>query len=164
MEEKKDECMIQVQVTPEHRWLARLVGVWTYEAGEVGEESRWNGTESGRMLGEVWLVLEGLSPMPEAGEAKTMMTLGYDTRTKRFVGSWVGSMMAHFWAYDGELSEDGTTLTLESNGPSMKGDGSLARYRDEIVVEGVERRLLKASVLEEGSWRHFMTTEYRRKG
>ena len=163
MEEKKDECMMTVELAAEHRWLARLVGDWTYESGEVGEEPQWAGTETGRMLGEVWLVLEGVSPMPDSGEAKTMITLGYNPQTKRFVGSWIGTMMNHFWVCEGTLSEDGKTLTLESDGPSMKNDGTLARYRDEIVLDGDDRRLLKASVLEGDTWRHFMTTEYKRK-
>ena len=42
----------------------------------------------------------------------TLMTLGYDPRKKRFVGTFVGSMMTNLWIYDGELDKDERVLTL----------------------------------------------------
>ena len=41
--------------------------------------------------------------MPGGGTATTMMTLGDDPQKKRFVGTWVGSMMTYLSVYDGEL-------------------------------------------------------------
>ena len=55
--------------------------------------------------------------MPDGTPATTQITLGYDPAKKRFVGTWLGSMMTHLWIYDGELSADERTLTLSSEGP-----------------------------------------------
>jgi len=44
-------------------------------------------------------------------------------------------MMTNLWIYEGAL--DGDVLTLESEGPSMKGDGALGKYRDIIEFKDV---------------------------
>jgi hypothetical protein len=102
--------------------------------------------------------------MPGGGAATTLMTVGYDPRTGRYVGTWIGSMMAHLWIYDGELDAAGRILTLEAEGPHMTVEGKLARYRDAIELEGADRRLLRSRMLgDDGEWREFMVAHYRRK-
>jgi uncharacterized protein DUF1579 len=108
----------------EHEWLERLVGEWAYEAeavlapGQPPVKSR--GTESVRRLGALWVVGEGHGECPgSGGPAHTMLTVGFDPGAKRFVGTWVGSMMAHLWVYDGWLDGRGEVLTLEAEGPSF---------------------------------------------
>jgi Protein of unknown function (DUF1579) len=92
------------------------------------------------------------------------MTLGYDPRTKRFTGTWVGSMMTHLWVYDGALDAEERVLTLESDGPSMAGDGTMTRYRDAIELKSDDHRTLTSSVLaDNGRWLEFMTASYRRR-
>jgi hypothetical protein len=152
----------------EHRWLQRLVGEWTFETDapdQAGQPAaKATGTERVRSLGELWVLAEGEGQMPEGGPATTLMTLGYDPRTQRFVGSWIGSMMTHFWIYDGTLDADERVLTLDSEGPAMSGEG-LARYRDVIELESDDRRSLTASVLgPDGKWQAFMRATYRRTG
>lgn len=68
--------------TPQHAFLAALAGDWTYE-GEcsMGPDQPWeknSGKESGRTLGDLWLLLEGEVPMQEGAVGKTLFTLGYD--------------------------------------------------------------------------------------
>jgi hypothetical protein len=93
-----------------------------------------------------------------------IMTLGYDPQTKRFVGTWIGSMMTHLWIYDGALDAAERVLALESDGPSMAGDGSMARYCDAIEFRSDDHRILTSSVRGDGgTWRPFMTAHYRRK-
>ena len=102
--------------------------------------------------------------MPGGGAATTLMTLGYDPTTRRYVGTWVGSMMTHLWIYDGALNAAERVLTLESDGPSMAGDGKMARYRDAIEQKSDDHRVLTSSVLgDDGKWQQFMTMTYRRK-
>jgi hypothetical protein len=80
------------------------------------------------------------------------------------VGTWIGSMMTHLWVYDGALDGAERVLALESDGPSMAGDGSMARYRDAIEVGSDDHRILTSSVRgDDGTWRPFMTAHYRRK-
>jgi hypothetical protein len=58
------------------------------------------------------------------------MTLGYDPAKKRFVGSFVASMMTFLWLYDGELDAAQKVLKLDAEGPSFAGEGKMAKYVD----------------------------------
>lgn len=151
----------------EHQWLLKLVGEWTLEADagaddKPAETGEW--TESVRSLGGVWILAEGTGEMPGGGAATTLMTLGYDPQKKRYVGTWIGSMMTHLWLYDGELDGAGNVLTLESEGPDFAVEGKLAKYRDIIEFKSEDHRVLTSNVLgDDGQWQSFMTTQYRRK-
>lgn len=152
----------------EHGWLERLVGDWAYEAEAVmapGQPPvKSQGTESVRSLGGLWVVGEGRGECPGGGPAHTMLTVGYDPATKRFVGTWVGSMMAHLWVYDGWLDEAGETLTLEAEGPSFSGEGKMATYRDITEFKGADHRILTSEVRgDDGRWTRFMMAHYRRR-
>lgn len=160
--------MMNAEPQKEHAWLERLVGEWTYETEAVAEPGkppeRCGGTESVRSLGGLWILAEGRGEMPGGAPALMLMTLGYDPQRKRFVGTWIGSMMTHLWVYDGALDAAGRVLSLESDGPSMAGDGKMARFRDAIELTSDDHRVLTSSVLgEDGAWRQFMTATYRRK-
>jgi hypothetical protein len=80
---------------------------------------KFTGSESVRSIGGIWVIGEGKGEMPGGDMATTMITLGYDPRTERFVGTWLGSMMTHLWIYDGELSADGKALSLYAEGPDF---------------------------------------------
>jgi hypothetical protein len=55
-------------------------------------------------------------------------------------------------------------LTLNAEGPSMAGDGKMAKYKDVIEVKSDDHRVLTSHVLgDDGNWQHFMTANYRRK-
>ena len=154
---------------PEHRWLQKLLGDWTSEAemtmepGKPPEKS--TGTESVRSLGDLWILAEGQGEMPGGGAATMLLTLGYDPQRKRFVGTWVGSMMTHLWVYDGALDDTGRVLTLETEGPSMTApETAMGKYRDVIEFLGDDHRTLTSHALgDDGTWRKFMTAHYRRK-
>ncbi|MBA3315540.1 MAG: DUF1579 domain-containing protein [Planctomycetota bacterium] len=152
----------------EHHWLQKLVGEWTYD-GECDtgpdkpSEKFEGGTESVKMIGDLWVVGEGRGKMPGGGDATTMITLGYDSHTKRFVGTWIGSMMTKLWVYDGSLDAAQKVLTLESDGPSMKNDGLMAKYRDVIEFKSDDHRILTSHVMgDDGHWKQFMIAHYRR--
>lgn len=152
----------------EHQWLQRLVGEWTYEfetSCEPGQPpEKCEGSERVRSLGGLWVLCEGSGEMPGCGTATTLMTLGYDPRKGRHVGTWVGSMMTHLWVYEGSLDSARKILTLETEGPSFTAEGALAKYRDVIEFESDDHRVLTSHVLgEDGTWSQFMTVRYRRK-
>jgi hypothetical protein len=46
----------------------------------------------------------------------------------------------------------------------MAGDGGLAKYQDLIEIVSDDHRVLRARVLANSKWKHFMTAHYRRKG
>jgi hypothetical protein len=80
------------------------------------------------------------------------------------VGTFIGSMMYHLWLYDGELDPAGKKLTLDSEGPSFSGDGTMSKYRDAIEFKSDDYRVLTAQVLgDDGQWQGFMTAHYRRR-
>jgi hypothetical protein len=152
----------------EHQWLHKLVGEWTYETEappQPGEQpKKVTGTENVRSLGGLWVLAEGQGEMPGGGPATTLMTLGYDTQKKRYVGTWIGSMMTHLWVYDGELDAAQKVLTLNSEGPTMSGDGKMTKYKDVIEFKSDDHRVLTARVLgADGTWQQLMAVEYRRK-
>jgi hypothetical protein len=152
----------------EHLWLQKLAGEWTCEAEMTMKPDqppiKSTGTETVRSLGGLWILAEGHGEMPGGGHATTMLTLGYDPETRRYVGTWVGSMMTHMWVYDGALDPAGTVLTLDTEGPSMAGDGKMAKYQDVIEVQSDDHRILSSQVLgDDGKWFRFMTAHYRRR-
>ena len=160
--------MTHAKAERQHTWLHKLIGEWTYEAEAVMEPgkppTKSGGTERVRSLGGLWILAEGEGQMPDGSPAAMLMTLGYDPSKQRFVGTWVGSMMTHLWVYDGALDAAERVLTLESDGPSMAGDGKTARYRDAIALESDDQRTLTSSALgDDGGWHEFMTARYRRK-
>src|SRR5262245_50957797 len=117
----------------EHKWLEQLVGEWDCEMeaimGPGQPPSKHTGTDSVRSL-SVWVVCEGKGEMLGGETARTIMTLGYDPAKKRFVGSFIGSMMTHMWLYNGELDAAGKVLTLDAEGPAFTDPNKSAQYKD----------------------------------
>lgn len=162
-----EQCGHVATPQKEHAWLQKLVGNWTSEAeciGEPGQPSIKNrGTETVKPLGELWIVGEGQGEMPGGGSAKMMLTLGFDPKRNRFVGTWVGSMMTHLWVYEGELDAAGRVLTLNAEGPSFTDPTKQAKYQDIIEIKSDDHRTLSSRCLgDDGKWTHFMTAHYRR--
>jgi hypothetical protein len=150
----------------EHQWLQQLVGEWTTEIECVMEPdqppAKTKGTETVRSLGGLWVVCEGQGEMPGGGPTSVVLTLGYDPQRKRFVGTFIASMMSHLWTYDGELDPTGKSLTLNAEGPSMTAAGT-ASYKDVIEIVSDRHRRLKSHILgDDGTWLQFMTADYRR--
>lgn len=155
----------------EHAWLQRLVGEWDYETemAEPGKPPvRATGIERVRAIGGLWIQGEAQGEVPcpsgEKGTATTLITLGYDARRERFVGTFLAGIMSHLWVYDGALDASGRVLNLDAEGPSMTDEGKTARYRDSMEIASDDQRVLRASVLaDDGKWHQFMTITYRRR-
>lgn len=151
----------------EHQWLQQLVGEWTYEAdcnmGPDQPRQKMKGTERVRSLGGLWTIAEGRGEMPGGATGDMIMTLGYDTQQKRYVGSWVGSMMTNMWVYAGSVDAAGKVLTLDTEGPDCYGGGGTTRYQDIIEIKGPDQRTLTSRSLgKDGTWSEIMTAHYRR--
>jgi Protein of unknown function (DUF1579) len=162
---------MKADVAPEHAWLRRLVGEWTFEMvsfdGAPLPADKLGGVESVRALGDIWVIAEGRGQMPDGTPTQTQMLLGYDPAQRAFVGTWIGSMMNHLWIYRaGELDATQRILTLYAEGPSFDGTpGKLAQYRDVIEFVDADERLLHGNVQgADGQWTRFMTARYRRTG
>jgi hypothetical protein len=151
--------------TEEHKWLQKLVGEWTY-AGEMkmGEEvMKSTGTETIKAFGGYWTVGEMSGQMPGSESVSTsVISLGYDDAKKKFVGTFISDMMGFMWVYEG--SRKGNVLTLDAEGPSFKGDGTMAKYQDIIDVKSDREYVLSSQVLgEDGKWTPFMSMTFIRK-
>lgn len=158
---------MQAEPVAQHRWLQRMIGEWkaegTADAGPDKPPEKFEMTESVRGIGSLWVQGEGRGRMPDGSPTVMLITLGYDPVAQRFRGTWIGSMMTHLWIYEGTLDAGGTTLTLESEGPSFAGDGTMGRYRDVVELVNDDLRTLTSHVLQpDGSWTRFMTAHYRR--
>ena len=159
--------MMNPEPQKEHRWLEALVGDWIYETEACpgpGPAPKATGSETVRPFGRLWVLGEGLGKMPDGGDAKMLITLGYDLALKRFVGTWIGSMMTHMFVYEGELDASGKVLTLNTTGPSFAGDGETANYQDVITVKDSDQRVLTSRVQgDDGQWTEFMKANYWRQ-
>lgn len=159
--------MMNPQPEKEHVWLHKLVGDWDFESeGSMGPDQppvKSKGTETVRLIGRLWAVCEGAAEMP--GCAGTMMmTLGYDPQRRKFVGTWVGSMMTNLWVYEGELDPAGRKLSLHAEGPSMSEEGGTARYIDAIEFVSDDHRVMTSTMFgADGKGQQFMTAHYRRR-
>ena len=159
---------MQLEVHKEHEWQQQLVAEWTAEKtcskGPDQPPSETKGMEAVRSLGGVWTLGEGQGECPDGTPVTSLMTLGFDPTRGRFVGSFIASMMSMIWHYDGALSADGKSLVLDTEGPSMAGDGTMVKYQDIITILSPAHRTMTSRALgADGQWNEFMTAQYRRK-
>ncbi|HYJ57972.1 MAG TPA: DUF1579 domain-containing protein [Methyloceanibacter sp.] len=159
---------MKADVQKEHLWLQRLEGDWTFEAecvmGPDQPPAKSRGIYTARSLGGLWTLLEGEGESPDGSLVKSIITLGYDPAKQRFVGSFIASCMTHLWPYEGTLDATGKVLTLDSEGPSFSGDGSLAKYQDIVEIVDDDHWILRSRAPgEDGKWIEFMTAHYSRK-
>lgn len=153
--------------TKEHHWLQRLVGEWTFEIeASMGPEqppAKQTGREVVRSLGGLWTIGEGEGEMPGGGISQSIMSLGYDPRTQRFVGTFIASVMTHLWPYSGTLDAQQKVLTLDSEGPSFTDENTFAIYQDIIEFISDDHRTLSSQYqAPSGEWVSFMKAHYRR--
>jgi hypothetical protein len=159
---------MQAEPQAEHRWLERLVGEWTSESecfmGPDQPPLKSSGVEVVRSLGGLWVVAGGEGPMPEGGSMRSILTLGYDPAGKRYVGTFIASVMSHLWIYSGgSVDAAGKVLALDAEGPSFTGAGT-AKYIDSIEFLDDDHRTLTSRILgDDGQWFQFMTAHYYRK-
>jgi hypothetical protein len=165
--EAPSEAFEMPQPRPEHAWLQKLVGEWVYEMeadmGDGQPPHKVTGTESVRPVGDFFIVAEGTGCSPGGTPSTMTMTLGFDPMQGGYVGTWYGSMMTYLWVYKGSMDADQRVLTLASDGPSMAGDGTLAKYQDIITIVSDNERVLTGNFLgEDGQWTQMMKMTFRR--
>ena len=159
-----EATMEKPKLQREHEWLQQLVGEWSFEVEALmsadGPLEKQEGTESVRSLEGTWVVCEMRS-----GSGLSVMTLGFDPRVKRFVGTFVSSMMTHLWIYNGRIDASGKTLTLDTEGPGFTDPTKLVPYQDAIELKSADHRVLTSQARgDDGAWKRFMTAHYRRSG
>lgn len=166
---QQPEVMKAVEPQKEHEWLRKFVGQWTFE-GEATmapdqPPEKFSGVENVRDIGGLWIVGEGKGVCPDgSGEATTLITVGFDTQKKRYVGTFIASMMTWLWVYDGEVDATGKVIRLHAEGPDFVVAGKTAKYKDVTEFKSDDHRVLTSHVLgDDGQWHCIMTAHYHRK-
>jgi hypothetical protein len=155
---------------PEHEWLHPLAGDWTYDMeADMGPDrppERQSGTTTLRLLdGGMWLTGEMHMESGDGAPSHSLLTLGWDPRRARYVGTFVAPSVPELWVYDGALDDARRTLTLETEGPSFSDPARRAAFRDRIERLGDDEFLFASSFQgADGTWRDFMTMRHRRRG
>ena len=153
--------------TTEHQFLLQFVGDWSFESecimGPDQPPNVTKGTQSIKPLGAFWTLGAMESPGPDGNPMHSMMTLGFDPVRGKFVGSFIASCMTHHWLYEGTLDTTGRILTLDAEGPSFAGDGSMAKYQDIIEAVDHETYLFSSQIQDaSGNWVRFMHGKHTR--
>ena len=161
---RADEPAKGPQPAKEHEWLKQLEGEWVTDAESVAfggmPAMKIKGTETVRALGGFWSVSESKADYMGT-PVSAVMTLGYDTQKKKFVGTWICSMADCLYTYEGTLA--GNTLTLESEGPNP-ATGKVERMRDVIEVKDKDHKVLTSWMPgPDGKYVQFMTVKFTRK-
>lgn len=148
----------------EHAWLTHFVGNWTYENTcqmPDGKSIQSSGTSTCRLLGGIWLICESTGEGPEGESYTTITTVGFDSTQNKYVGTFVGSMMAHIWHYVGEL-EQGKRLPLLTEGPKLNGSGR-CNYHDIFEAIDQDTWILRSEYQDDdGQWVPFMVSKHTR--
>jgi hypothetical protein len=151
----------------EHEWLRQFVGEWEAEsqaAAAPGQPAMTcKGTMRSRMLGGFWVISEVQTDMMGT-KVNAIQTVGYDPEKKKYIGTWVDSMMNHLWKYEGSVDESGKKLTLEAEGPNFLAAGKTAKFRDTYEFKSPDHLVTTAQMQgDDGQWMTFMSGHARRK-
>jgi hypothetical protein len=100
----------------EHEWLKPLEGTWDVACKFHMDPSQapmeMKGVETSKLdLGGFWLLSEFKGEMfgkPFEGRSTT----GFSPQKKKFVGTWIDSMVPHLFVSEGELDAAGKVLTM----------------------------------------------------
>lgn len=151
----------------EHEWLKQFVGEWDSEAeGIMGPGQppvKCKGSMNTRMLGAFWMVSDVKGDMMGT-PIQAVHTVGYDPKTKKYVGTWVDSVMNHMWKYQGTVDSTGKILTLEAEGPNMAKPDTTAKYRDIFEFKSKDHFTMSSQMQgDDGKWTQFMSSNVKRK-
>jgi len=139
----------------EHEWLKKFEGEWESKSQifmEPGKPIESKGTETARMMGGFWITSEGKGEMM-GSTMNYVMTLGYDTAKKKYVGTMIDSMTSNMWQYVGSLNEAGTILTLETEGPCPMRGGKLTEFKDITEFKSDDHRVFTSMLKDDkGEW------------
>jgi len=170
MAASKTEEMPAMTVQPqkEHQWLRKFAGEWGFQGeaamGPGKPPVTWEGTVSVRSIAGVWVVQEWEGEEPDGSRGISITTLGFDPQKRRFVGTFIGTMVTHLWVYEGTLDAAERVLTLEAEGAGMMDEAKMAKYRDVYELESDDHRTLTSYVLgDDGDWQQMMRAHYRRR-
>src|SRR5262245_57158278 len=151
----------------EHELLKQFAGNWEMKAEAAaapGEEAmKCEGTESANMIGGFWLVSQAQGKMKDI-PIGSVLTLGYDPATKKYVGTFVCSMDSTFWNYEGTMDAGGKRLILQTEGPSPIDPTKKVKFRETLELVDQDHKVFTSTLQgDDGNWMKIATIDYRRK-
>lgn len=164
---KNTESAIAIDaVGPEHKKLHSLVGTWKTTAdltlGPGQDPITIEGTEEIRALGDLWIKSE-LTGETGGHRYAGSLTLGYDPRQKAYVGTFIGDQCNHLWVYSGYMNEEGTILTLETEGPTHDDLARMSRLKDVYEFKNEDHKVVNSYIEgADGTWELYATVDFRR--
>ena len=119
----------------EHKIVMKDVGDWTIEGKMLMPQGfqEFKGEEKVVAIGKFWTVSHYSSDI--FGGLKGSTTIGFDPRSKEFVGTWVDSFQPAVTKMKGTYDENTKTMTYATTGIGMDGKPMPGRiviqYKDE---------------------------------
>lgn len=151
----------------QHQWLEKFIGDWEMSSTGIAAEGQppveTSGTLTCEMLGGFWL-MNKMDAKVSGRAFKGLQTIGYDVKSKKFIGTWVDSTAGFMWKYTGTVINDGRKLMLEADGPDMVAAEKTAKYRDAYEFKSDDELIITSSMLgPDGKWVTFMNGVAKRK-
>lgn len=105
----------------EHKLLMNDVGEWTFKGKMLMQEGQqeFKGEEKVTAVGKFWTVSHYSSDF--FGGMKGSATMGYDPESKKYVGTWVDSLMPSPTSMKGTYDEKTKTMTYDTVGIGIDG-------------------------------------------
>lgn len=148
----------------QHQWLKKFVGEWTTEfqlTSPDGQSMKESGTESVRAVGDFWITSDMRSTFLGDPYA-AVLTLGYDPKKEKYIGTYVDSMTSLLWTYEGTLDEDKKKLTLMTEG-EMPG-GEKVKFRESHEFKSDDHRIFTSEMIgPDGEFMEMLTVHAHRK-
>ena len=92
-----------------------------------------------------------------------ILTIGYDTAKKNYIGTVVDSMTSHLWRFEGSFDARGNILTYETEGP-VPNPQTPSKFREVMELKSPDHKVFTSSILKpDGSWETMMTINIWRK-
>lgn len=151
----------------EHRRLQEFEGTWDavakfqMEPGKPSAESK--GVETDKVVcGGFWLVFDYKGEM-EGQEFTGHGILGYDIAKKKYVGTWIDSMVTRLDVSEGDFDESGKKLTMHCEGPDPK-TGKMVKMRTVTELIDADTKKLTFNVEgEDGKFVEIGSVEYKKR-
>lgn len=148
----------------QHQWLKKFVGDWTTDIELIApgsEPIKESCTETVRAVGEFWIITDTRSKF--MGEQYTaVLTLGYDPKKEKYIGTYVDSMTSQLWTYEGKLDESGNKLIL--NTEATMPDGASVKFRETHEIKSNDHRVFTSELIgPDGDFMEVLTVNAHRK-
>lgn len=145
----------------EHKLLSEDVGQWTGTmsmTGPDGQPMELPVTETNTSFGNGLWVLTEFSAGPFQGRGQ----IGYDTRKKKFVGTWIDNSITHLSIMEGEYDKSKKALVMMMQGIDH-ATGEAQVMKTVSTREGDDKRHFVMYAKDGDQWQKSFEIHYERK-